>query len=424
MSNEVSLICTLNKDHLPSIGQPQLAYILLEIVPAQTMAAVQMPLNLSLVLDKSGSMDGNKMTCLKDAVKRVIDLLGPDDFISVVAFDSSAKTLVKSQQAPSPADKQNLKRQVDRLNAGGGTEIAPALEAGLGELRRASALNSINRLVLLTDGQTEHEDRCHKQAQKQANAGIPLVALGIGGDWNEKLLINLAAATGGQADYIAGPQQIVPYFQTAVQSMQATVVQNAELVLRLVTGINPRKIWRVVPVIADLGYRPLSDRVVAAPLGELEKGQGQALLVELMLPARQAGAYRIAQAEVAYDVPLLGVVQEKVRADIMMSFTQDPVRSQQVNPRVMNVVEKVTAFKLQTRALQEAESGNIANATQQLRAAHTILLSQGDAELARTVRLAADELEQQNKMSSEAQKAIRFDSGKTVRLDSSSPNTP
>ncbi len=417
MPNEVSLTCTLNKEYLPATGQPQLAYVLMEIVPTQAMAAVQMPLNLSLVLDKSGSMDGAKITCLKDAVKRVIDLLGPDDFISVVTFDSSPKTLVKSQQAASANDKQNLKRQVDRLSAGGGTEIAPAMEAGLSELQRAYAANRINRLVLLTDGQSEHEDRCRKQAQKQAGTGIPMLALGIGADWNEKLLLDLAGATGGQADYIAGAQDIVPYFQSTVQAMQAAVVQNAELVLRLVAGINPRKIWRVVPVIADLGYRPLSDRVVAAPLGELEKGQGQALLVELMLPPRQAGAYRIAQAEVAYDAPLLGLTQEKVRADIMMSFTQDAFQAQQVNPRVMNIVEKVTAFKLQTRALQEAEAGNIANATQQLRAAHTILLSQGDAELAKTVRLAADELEKQNKLSSEAQKTIRFGSGKTVRLD-------
>ena len=422
MPNEVNLTCTLNKEQLPATGQPQLAYVLMEIAPSQVMAAVQMPLNLSLVLDKSGSMDGVKMSCLKEAVKRVIDLLGPGDTISVVTFDSSPKTLVKSQQAASATDKQNLKRQVDRLSAGGGTEIAPAMDAGLGELQRAFAPNRINRLVLLTDGQSEHEDRCRKQAQKQASLGIPMLALGIGADWNEQLLIDLAAATGGQADYIASPQEIVPYFQSTVQAMQATVVQNAELVLRLVAGINPRKIWRVVPVIADLGYRPLSDRIVAAPLGELEKAQGQALLVELMLPARPAGVYRIAQAEVAYDVPQLGLAEEKVRADIMMSFTQDAFQAQQVNPRVMNIVEKVTAFKLQTRALQEAEAGNIANATQQLRAAHTILLSQGDAELAKTVRLAADELEQQNKMSSEAQKTIRFGSGKTVRL--TAPDQP
>jgi Ca-activated chloride channel homolog len=417
MPGEVNLACTLSKDALPVTGQPQLTYVLLEVAPTDVMAAVQMPLNFSLVLDKSGSMDGAKMNCLKDAVKRVIDLLGPDDYLSLVSFDTSPHTVVKSQQARSSSDKQALKRQVDRLDAGGGTEIAPALESGFAELSKAFAANRINRLVLLTDGQTEHEDRCRKQAQKIGSSGIPITALGIGADWNEKLLLELAGATGGQADYIAGPQDIVPYFQSAVQSMQSAVVQNAELVLRLVGGINPRKVWRVVPAITDLGYRPISDRVIAAPLGELEKGQGQALLIELMLPDRQAGTYRIAQAEVSYDVPLLQLVQEKVRADVMLNFTHDSYAAQQVNPKVMNIVEKVTAFKLQTRALQAAEAGDLAGATQQLRAAHTILLNQGDAELARTVKLAADQLEGQNQISSEAKKTIQFKSGKTVRLD-------
>jgi Ca-activated chloride channel family protein len=101
----------------------------------------------------------------------------------------------------------------------------------------------------------------------------------------------------------------------------------------------------------------------------------------------------------------------------MLNFTHDAYAAQQVNAKVMNIVEKVTAFKLQTRALQAAEAGDIAGATQQLRAAHTILLNQGDADLARTVRLAADQLEGQSQMSAEAKKTIQFKSGKTVRLD-------
>ena len=136
----------------------------------------------------------------------------------------------------------------------------------------------------------------------------------------------------------------------------------------------------------------------------------------LRRPPRTAGNYRIAQAEVSYDVPLLRLVQEKVRADVMMAFTYDPAQAAQANPRVMNIVEKVTAFKLQTRALESAERGDVANATQQLRAAHTILLGQGDTELAKTVKLAADQLEQQQGMSSDAKKTIQFKSGKTVRL--------
>ena len=416
MSGEVYLTSTLSKDNVPVTGQPQLVYALLEIMPTEVMAAVQMPLNFSLVLDKSGSMSGKKIRQVRDAVKYVIDLLGPEDYISIITFSSSTSTMIKSQQVRGTSDKEALKRRVDKLGAGGGTRMAPAMRAGLSEVKKHWSPHRVNRLVLLTDGQTSGERDCKKEADNAAQDNIAVTALGIGTDWNENLLIEIGSKSGGQADFIAQAHEIGQYFQTAVQSMQAAVVQNGVLTLRLVAGVNPRKVWRVVPLISDLGYSPISDRAITVPLGELEKGQGQGLLVELMLPARQAGTYRIAQAEIAYDVPLLNLVQEKVRANLMLGFTHDPNLARQVNPRVMNIVEKVTAFKLQTRALQEAELGNVAGATQKLRAAATILLNQGDTELARTAQLEADKLEQQGQISAEGKKTIKFKSSKTVKL--------
>lgn len=416
MSGEVRLTSALSKNNVPVTGQPQVIYALLEIMPTEVMANVQMPLNFSLVLDTSGSMSGEKIKRLKDAVKFVVDMLSSDDYISVVTFASSPRTLVSSQQVRSAADKQALKRKVDGLDADGGTDIAPAMRSGLAEIKKQMMSNRISRMVLLTDGDTQNESSCLKMADESGKLGVPVIALGIGTDWKEKLLQDIASRSGGQADYIAKPQEIGQFFQSTVQAMQAAVVQNAVLTLRLVAGVTPRKIWRVVPLIADLGFSPITDRAITVPLGELEKDQGQALLVELMLPARQAGNYRIAQAEVAYDVPLLNLVQEKERNDVMLEFTLDPSSAQQVNPRVMNIVEKVTAFKLQTRALQEAEVGNIAGATQKLRAAATILLSQGDTQLAQTAQMEADKLEQQGQMTNEGKKTIRFGSGKTVKL--------
>jgi len=417
MSGKVYLTTTLNKDNVPVTAQPQMVYALLEIMPTEVMAAVRMPLNFSLVLDKSGSMSGDKIQRVKDAVKHVIDLVDDGDYISIITFDSSTRTRVKSQQAGGPSDRKSLKRQVDKLSAGGGTTMAPAMRAGLSEVKKHWSPSCVNRVVLLTDGQTTGERGCKKEADKAAQDNIPIIALGIGTDWNENLLLEIGSKSGGQADYIAQAHEIGQYFQSAVQAMQAAVVQNAVLTLRLVAGINPRKVWRVVPLISDLGYGPISDRAITVPLGELEKDQGQALLVELMLPPnRPAGTYRIAQAEIAYDVPLLNLAQEKTRADLMLSFTHDPNLARRVNPRVMNIVEKVTAFKLQTRALQEAEMGNVAGATQKLRAAATILLNQGDADLARTAQLEADKLEQQGQMTAEGKKTIKFKSSKTVKL--------
>lgn len=416
MAGEVQLTCSTHKDNVPVLAQAQLAYVLLEIMPTQMMANVQMPLNFCFVLDKSGSMaEDNKIEQLREAVKIAIDLLQPNDFVSIIAFESSPKVLVSSQSAH---DKSRLKREVDRLTAGGGTQMAPAMRAGLAEVRKNLGRNRVNRLVILTDGQTEGESDCLREAENAAQEGVSVVALGLGTDWNEALLMDVARRGGDQskADFIAHPHQISDHFQSVVHEMQDAVVQNALLILRLMAGISPRKVWRVAPLISDLGVRALSDRDVQVSLGELVKDQGQGILVELMLPPRHEGRYRIAQADVSYDVPLLGLSDEHARADITLAFTSNPALAAQVNPRVMNIVEKVTAFKLQTRALQDAQAGDRAGATQKLRQAATMLLGQGEADLARTINLEAERLEREGKMSEEGKKTIQFKGGKTVKL--------
>lgn len=414
MAGEVQLTCSTHRDNVPVLAQPQLAYVLLEMVTTQAMANVQMPLNFCFVLDKSGSMDdANKIKQLREAVKHAIDLLQPGDIVSIIAFDSSPKTLCASQTAQ---DKNRLKREVDRLDASGGTQMAPAMRSGLNEVRRNLGRDRVSRLVILTDGQTEGEPECLREADNAAREGISIIALGLGSDWNDNLLIDLAQRAQGTADYIADPRAIAHHFQRQVQEGQGAIVQNTLLTLRLMQGIQPRKVWRVAPLINDLGVRPLSDRDVQVPLGEMVKDQPQGVLVELLLPPRNDGRYRVAQADVSYDIPVSGIVGEHARADIVISYTSNPALAQTVNPRVMNIVEKVTAFKLQTRALQDAQSGDRAGATQKLRQAATMLLGQGESDLARTIQLEADRLEQSGQMSEEGKKTIKFSGGKTVRL--------
>ena len=199
--------------------------------------------------------------------------------------------------------------------------------------------------------------------------------------------------------------------------MQDTVVQNALVVLRLASGVTPQQVWQVLPMISDLGYRPLSDRDVQVGLGELEKGQPRSLLVELLISPRPTGSYRIAQVEVNYDVPGLKLSGEKTKADILLDFTADAAKAKQYQPEVMNIVEKVTAFKLQTRALEEAKMGNVAGASQKLRAAATRLLEMGEDELAQSAIEEAENLEKSGKMSARGTKKLRYETRKlTQRL--------
>jgi Ca-activated chloride channel family protein len=299
--------------------------------------------------------------------------------------------------------------------------------AGLEELRKnmprgggasgTQVAGQVNRMVLLTDGITEKEKRCLEQAEEAGGLGVPITALGIGTDWNDKLMQAIGSRSGGDSDYIDSPESIRSHFARAVQQMQAVVLRNAGITVRPALGISVRTIYRVHPLISRLDTATGADRAAGALLGDLERDHGQTVLVELVVPSRPPGAYRIAQIEVEYDVPRTSVLKQRAVLDLLLNYSHDPASIPPPDPRVMNIVEKVSAFKLQTRALEDLEAGNIPAATQKLQGALTHLLNQGDTQLAAIVRTELTNLEKGRTMSPEGRKTIRFESGKTVRLN-------
>jgi Ca-activated chloride channel family protein len=397
----MTLTCTWGRAPLPASGSPQIAYLLVEAQAAAKTEAV--PLNFCLVLDRSGSMQGAKLAAMKDATKRVIDTLTPQDVVAIVLFDDQTEVLLPATLA---ADKEALKAQVDRVEEAGGTAISGGLLAGQAELRKHAAPDRVAALLLLTDGQTwGDDDRCRAIAKELAQEGVRMTALGLGAEWNEKLLDELAEMTGGSSDYIADPAQITSFFQRAVRAAQGTVAQDARLLLRLARDVTPRAVHRVTPVIANLGYQPIGQNEIAARLGNLESNEPASVLLDMLVGARAAGSFRLAQAELHY-TPLGASDEQIIKQDVLLEFADESAA--QYDPRVMNLVEKVTAFKLQTRALSEAEAGNTAGATQKLRAAATRLLDLGELDLARKAEEQAAQLEQGQALDAETQKELRY----------------
>jgi Ca-activated chloride channel family protein len=227
----------------------------------------------------------------------------------------------------------------------------------------------------------------------------------------------IGSRSGGDADYIDSPESIRAHFARAVQQMQAVVLRNAGMTVRPALGISVRTVYRVHPLIARLDFTPGADRAARVLLGDLERDHGQTVLVEFVVPSRPPGAYRIAQIEVEYDVPRTALLRQSLGLDVLLNYSHDPAAVAQPDPRVMNIVEKVSAFKLQTRALEDLEAGNIPAATQKLQGALTHLLNQGDTQLAAIVQKELANLEKGRMMSPEGRKTIRFESGKTVRLN-------
>jgi Ca-activated chloride channel homolog len=418
MSDLLRLSSICNRVGVPVIDQPQLVYILTELLPGTSMSDLRLPLNFALVLDRSGSMAGEKLKMMKDAVKNIISQLSADDIVSIVTFETKTQVLIEAQPA---ANKDEIKSQVEKIRDGGGTNMAPAIQEGLRLVGKNLGPERVTRLVLLTDGEaTDNEDDSRNLANLAGTQGIRIIGLGFGKDWNEDFLFDLAdrsvlSAPGsrmGRADYIPTPEDANKIFQDVYQSMQV-VAKNALVTIRMVQGIEARRIWQVTPLIKDLGKSVIQGRAVVVPVGELEKS-GAAYLAEIMLPPRTQGAVRIAQTDVTYEIP--NAEQKREAVDLIVNYSSDPAINNQVNGRVMNVIEKVQAFKLQTQALDEADTGNVQSATQKLRQAVTILLSQGETDLASQMKEEAERLEQSGELSTEGKKTIKLTSRKTVRL--------
>jgi Ca-activated chloride channel homolog len=410
MPGELNLTAQLHKACYEVVPSPQQAYVLFEIMPTAAAPGISQALNFSLVLDRSGSMAGNRMNQMKQAAKLVVDRLGPSDILSIVIFDETAEVVVPSTLLH---DKDAIKRQIDRIDERGGTHMSSGMQAGMAEVQRGMAAGRVSRILLLTDGQTwEDQTTCESIADQCRSLGVPLnvLGLGLGGEmsWDPRFLENLAQRSGGEWMIAETPESVITIFGKTVKSMQGTAVTNANMTIRFVENMTPRAVWRVTPLIGKLSHSAVSERDVQTFLGDIEHNVGQSLLIDTLLPPRQQGAFRLMHADIRYDVPGTGLTSEQVSADILVEFTNDAAQASSINPRIMNLVERVTAHKLGTQALDDAAAGNLQNATRKLRAAATRLLEIGEEELAQQANNQAQQLEQNGQMNAADAQKMRY----------------
>jgi len=411
MAGELSLNVTLHRPVYHALPTPQQAYVLLEGMPSAAAPGTSaQPVNFSLVLDRSGSMAGEKLRQLKAAAASIVDRLGPQDLLSVVVFDDTADVIVPCGPVQ---DREAIQRRIASVDERGGTHMSTGMSAGLQELQHGLSPNRVNSMLLLTDGQTwEDTPQCENLADQCRASGIPIKVLGLGvgaeSNWDPRLLENLAQRSGGEWAAIDSLEKVSAVFAKTLQAMQGTAVTNASLTMRLVEGITPRTVWRVIPLISRLDHQAVSEHDVQVFLGDIQYNVGQAVLADLLLPARPVGVYRLIQADITYDVPASGLTRQKVTADVVLTFVDDPAEADQTNPRMMNIIERVVAHKLQTQALDEAAMGDAKKATQRLRAAATRLLELGENDLAQAANQQAQQIEEAGQIDPAAAQKMRY----------------
>jgi Ca-activated chloride channel family protein len=245
------------------------------------------PLNLALVIDKSGSMaDSDKMSRVKAALQALVSRLRDMDVLSIVVFDSDAEVLLPARSA---ADRGTIRQLIQEIRPGGSTNIHAGLMLGYREARKNYRRDSTNRVILLTDGianqgETDPE-RIAQDSLRFNDEGIDLSTIGVGLDLNKDLLRQLAKSGRGAFHFVADAQDIEKIFIEELQSLISPVANNPNLVIEYDSDLELSHLY---------GYEPqLRNNEVKLRLDNMDHGMTQVVLLRFRLAGRRAPLSRL-----------------------------------------------------------------------------------------------------------------------------------
>ncbi|MEO5814494.1 MAG: VWA domain-containing protein [Gemmatimonadaceae bacterium] len=216
-------------------------YLLASIsAPAAPPRKDRMPVNISLILDRSGSMQGeNKFPLAVSAVEQALELLGNADRFSLVVFDDQVDVLMSSTIATADAKKRAL-RALHQVQPRQSTDLCAGWMHGCEQLSEFVADGVISRALLLTDGQansgeTNHEVLAHHAAEL-SRRGITTSAFGVGADFDERLLRDIATEGGGNFYFVQRADQIPDLVTSELGEALEVVMRRAELTITVPRG--------------------------------------------------------------------------------------------------------------------------------------------------------------------------------------------
>ncbi len=373
------------------------------------------PLNLCLILDHSGSMTGRPLETVKKAANRLVERLKVGDRLSVIAFDHRAKVLVPNQVIENP---EKIKQQINRLSADGGTAIDEGLRLGIEELAKGKR-ESISQAFLLTDGENEHGDnhRCLKFAELATSYNLTLNSFGFGDNWNQDILENIADAGGGSLSHIQKLDQVEEKFNQMFDRIQTVGLTNAHLRFSLMPKVRLaelKPVAQVCPDTIELPVQPEADGIFSVRLGDLMKDVERVVLTNIYLGQFPEGKNTIAKLQVIYDDPSkneTGISSDIICIEINSMSAYQPVVDSEVQKHIL-ALGKYRQTQLAETKLQE---GDRAGAATLLQTAAKTALQMGDTGAATVLQTSATRLQAGKELSESERKKTRIVSKTTLQ---------
>lgn len=254
------------------------AFLDLRVTGKQSNSSDRKRMNLVLVIDRSGSMSSeNKLEQVKTSAVEILNNLNPSDRLAIVTYDDSINTILPSTTVE---DKNYIRELIYGLRPGGSTNLSGGMMAGFAEAQRNFKDDSVNRIVLLSDGLANvgivDPTAIANQAKQIRENKISVSAMGVGIDYNENLMASIADYSGGNYYYINQETSMASVFQKELNLMQNLIGTNAKATFDLNRGVE---------VVDIAGYKwEQSGRKLTIQVPDVYSGETKRIMVQLKVP--------------------------------------------------------------------------------------------------------------------------------------------
>lgn len=252
------------------------------------------PVNLAIVLDKSGSMQGEKIEQARKAAIDALSLLNSEDIVSIITYDSTVSVLVPATKL---SDRPMVEKAIRGINASGNTALFAGVSKGAAEVRKFLAKDRVNRIILLSDGlanvgpSSPGELGSLGASLLKENVSVSTLGLGLG--YNEDLMVQLAGSSGGNHHFIEDATELADIFRSEFDDVLSVVAQEVDIRITIPEGLRP---VRVLGNSAEINGQQIISR-----LAQIYSSQNKHLVIEVEIPEQDlASRIELANVSVSY----------------------------------------------------------------------------------------------------------------------------
>src|SRR5260221_10186888 len=316
-------------------------------------------LNLSVVLDRSGSMSGAKIEKARQAAMALVDHLGPEDLLSFVAYSDRAELVFTAQEVE---DKEALKRRISRIQPGGSTALYAGVQLGAEQVQKHLSSEQINRVILLSDGLANVGPSSPRDLRRLGGAlserGIAVTTIGVGDDYNEDLMAGLAEASDANYYYVKDTEKLPQIFAKELGELLSVAAREVRIQITCPDGVRP------------IGL-----------IGRPEQFRGQSTVVQFsqFLPGQDRclflrcktsdGRTELVHVKVNYTDELNGGAEEAISGEVRVRYTEDrELAEKSIHPTVAAEKELFASALAKDEAIADADAGKYQQASRKLSA--------------------------------------------------------